>query len=275
MSNTIFPMTELGGIAVSRLTIGTNTFHGFSHFSSARSEWLKRHFTPERIYEVVKYCAEQGLNLTIAGARPDYAEILRQVEKDTGQHIYDIGTPGGQTLAELKQGIDEAAEIGCEFCWPHTSWTDVRVLPPENRIVDGPEAIDYIRKRGLIPGWSTHRPETVVVSDRAGYDVAGYVQIFNSIGFLCALETDWERQIIRGAKHPVVSIKPLGAGRVMPPTGLSFAYGNIKPIDTVAIGMLSVEEAAEDISIARQCIAEMSPETELQYSRSKASVVAS
>ncbi len=275
MPETPFPMTELGGVAISRLMIGTNTFHGFSHFSKARSDWLKRYFTPERIYEVVKFCAEQGLNATIAGVRPDYAEILRQVEKDTGRHIYYIGTPAGATLEELKRGIDEAADIGCEFCWPHTSWTDVRILKQENRIVDAPEAIDYIRRRGMIPGWSTHRPETIVVSDAAGYDVAGYVQIFNSTGFLCAVETDWMRRIIRNAAHPVVSIKPLAAGRIMPPTGLSYVYGNLRPIDTVAIGMLSVEEAAEDIEIARQCIAAVSPETELQYSRSKASVVSS
>ena len=178
------------------------------------------------------------------------------MEKDTGVHIYYIATPGGETLADLKRGVDECADIGAEFCWPHTSWTDARVLSAENRIHEGPEALDYIRKRGMIPGWSTHRPETVVITDRNDYDAAGYVQIFNSIGFLCAVETDWERNIIRNAKHPVVSIKPLGSGRIMPPTGFGFAYSNIKPEDTVAIGMMSLQEAKEDIAIARQCIAD-------------------
>jgi len=266
-----FPMTEIGGIAVSRLMIGTNTFHGFSHFSKARSEWLKRHFTPERIYEVVKYCVEQGLNVTVAGKRADYAEILQEVERDTGRHVYYIATPAAPDLEEMKRQIDECADMGAEFCWPHTSWTDSRLVPSEDRIVDGPEVIEHIRKRGMSPGWSTHRPETVVISDRAGYDVDGYIQIFNSIGFLCAVETDWERRIIRNTPKPVVAIKPLGSGRIMPPTGLAFCYGNIKPIDTVAIGMLSVEEAEEDIAIARQCLSETaSPEVELQYTRSKA-----
>ncbi len=270
-----FPMTTIGGIEVSRLTIGSNTFHGHSHFSQARSEWLRRYFTPERIYEVVAYCAEEGLNLTIAAQRKDYADVLAEVERNTGHHIYYIGTPSGATLEELKQGIDESADMGCEFCWPHTSWTDSHLLITENRIADGPEILEYIRKRGMIPGWSTHRPETVTVSDRAGYDVAGYVQIFNAIGFLCAIETDWQRGVIRGTPKPVVSIKPLGAGRVMPPTGLGFAYSNIKPIDTVAIGMMSLEEAKEDIAIARQCIAEAGggPEVALQYTRSKAALV--
>ena len=70
------------------------------------------------------------------------------------------------------------------------------------------------------------------------------------------------------------SIQPLGAGRIMPPTGFGLVYSNIKPTDTVAIGMLSVEEAAEDIEIARQCIADTcaGPEVELQYTRSKATL---
>jgi hypothetical protein len=71
-----------------------------------------------------------------------------------------------------------------------------------------------------------------------------------------------------------VSIKPLGAGRIMPPTGLGFVYSNIKPIDTVVIGMMSVQEAEEDIRIARQCIEQScrGPEVELQYTRSKAAL---
>lgn len=270
-----FPMTELGGIAVSRLTIGTNTFHGFSHFSHARSEWLKRHFTYERIYEVVEYCAKEGLNLTVASPRADYKELLDEIERNTGQHIYYIATPGGGSLDELKANIDACADMGAEFCWPHTSWTDSHLVPAENKVVDGPEVLEYIRKRGMIPGWSTHRPETVTVSDRVGYDVAGYIQIFNPIGFLCQVETDWTRNIIRGTQKPVVNIKPLASGRVMPPTGLQYCYSNIKPIDTVAIGMMSVEEAQEDIAIARQCLEQVGggPEVQLQYTRSKADLV--
>jgi hypothetical protein len=254
--------------------IGSNTFHGFSHFSGAKDRWLREYFTPERIYEVMAYCAEQGLNATIALQRRDYTDLMREVERNTGRHINYIATPAGETLEDLKRGIREAADLGCEYCWPHTSWTDVRVLPAENRIHDGPEAIAYIRQCGMIPGWSTHRPETVAVSDRNDYDVAGYVQILNPIGFLCAVETDWAASVIRGAKHPCVCIKPLGAGRVMPPTGLGFVYANVKPSDTVVIGMASIHEACDDIEIARACIERRDAEIELQYTRSKTTLTA-
>jgi len=264
-----FPRTNIGGIEISRLIIGTNTFHGFSHFSGARDQWLREYFTPERIYEVLEVCAEAGLNATVAGVRRDYMEILQELERHTGHHIVYIGTPGGRDLEELKAGIREAADLGCEMCWPHTGWTDSRLVPAENRIVDGPEALAYIRECGMIPGWSTHRPETVTISDRAGYDVAGYIQIYNSIGFLCAVETDWTARVIQNTPKPVVCIKPLGSGRIMPPTGLNFVYSTIKPIDTVCIGMLSPQEAREDIALARACLEQKPAEVELQKTRSK------
>ena len=92
-----FPMTSIGGMDISRLIIGSNTFHGFSHFSRARDEWLRKHFTPERIYEVMAHCAEEGLNATIAIQRKDYVDIIAEVRRNTGHHINYIATPAGAT----------------------------------------------------------------------------------------------------------------------------------------------------------------------------------
>ncbi len=268
-----FPTTTLGGHDVSRLAIGTNTFFGYSHFSAAKDRWLRDHFTPERIYEVLEYCAKRGLNVTLAPQRQDYADLLAEVERNTGVRIRYIATPSGGTLEALKAEIREAADMGCEDCWPHTSWTDAHLLPAENRIHEGPEVIAYIRECGMIPGWSTHRPVTVIVSDRNDYDIAGYVQILNPIGFLCQVETDWCAGVIRNAKHPCVCIKPLGAGRVLPPTGLPYVYANCKPSDTVCIGMTSVYEAEEDIEISLAAIERRDAELKLQVTRSKAALV--
>jgi hypothetical protein len=219
-------------------------------------------------------CARQGLNATVSMQRPDYAEVLRQVEADTGVHLHWFATPGGRDTAELKEGICQAAELGAEFCLPHTMWTDARILSSRGVIEEAEEVLAFIRAQGMRPGWSTHRPEAVTISDARGYDVEVYIQIFNSDGFLCQVETDWVASVIRHARKPVLCIKPLGAGRIMPPTGLSFVYHNIKPVDTVAIGMMSVEEAEEDIAVARQVLAGMTAEAELQTTRSKAVLVA-
>lgn len=269
-----FPTSNIGGYDISRLIIGSNTFHGFSHFSKARSDWLRRHFTPERIFEVMSLCARNGLNATVSMQRPDYAEVLRAVESDTGVHIHWFATPGGRDTEELKDGICQAAELGAEFCLPHTMWTDARLLPARGVIEEAEEVIDFIKSKGMRAGWSTHRPEAVTISDRAGYDVDVYIQIYNSDGFLCQVETDWVQSVINNAKKPCLCIKPLGAGRIMPPTGLSFVYNTIKPVDIVAIGMMSLEEAQEDIDLARKILEGQVAQGELQTTRSKAVLMA-
>ena len=51
---TAIPTTNIGGIEISRVTCGTNPFNGFSHFSKARDDFMRAHFTKERIVEVLK-----------------------------------------------------------------------------------------------------------------------------------------------------------------------------------------------------------------------------
>jgi hypothetical protein len=62
----------------------------------------------------------------------------------------------------------------------------------------------------------------------------------------------------------------LAAGRIIPPTGLHFSFGTIKPIDAVCIGLMSTEEAEESIAIARSLLTGSTEPVDLTTSRSKA-----
>jgi len=269
------PMTQIGSYSISRVLCGTNCFFGHSHFSAARSNWLRRYFSMDRIVEVMCAAAEEGVNGTISADLPEMAEAIARVKKLTGVQYIWMATPGGKNLEELKQGIQRSAELGAHFCLPHVSYTDNHLLVAKQRIEGAEEIIAMTRELGMGTGWSTHRPETIVVSDAAKYDADTYVQPFNAIGFLCSVETDWIAHIIRNAQKPVVCIKPLGAGRIMPPTGLPFVFHNCKPNDTVAIGFMSVEEVQEDIKIVRNILEGAQEEIALQETRSKAGLKAS
>lgn len=253
-----FPTTHIEHFELSRMLIGTNTFFGYSHFSDAKDTWLRRYFTPERILGVIEACARQGLNGILSGAGSRFntglKPILEEVERNTGVHVVWIGTPGGRTLEELLEEIRAAADRGVEICMPHQMYTDNMLVPNEGRLVGYEEAAQLIRDLGMSPGLSTHRPETITTCDQAGYDVAAYIQPYNPIGFLCPLETDGVQRIINKTDKPVIVIKPLGAGRVLPQTGLRFCYSTIKPIDTVCVGMLSPEEVEQDVELARSLI---------------------
>ena len=267
-----FPLTEIGGLPISRLIIGSNWFMGYSHTSRAKDEWIRRYQTVERIVEVLAVCSGEGLNAICSSPEEKMYQALLAHEQQTGRHLTWFATPSGRNLAELFSGIERCAEWGAEFCLPHQSYIDVRLLITEQRIADLEQITEKIRSLGMIPGLSTHRPETITVGDAAGYDIAVYVQPYNAIGFLCAVETDWMAHIIRQTPKPVMCIKPLAAGRILPPTGLSFVYHSIKPTDIVCIGLLSPEEAREDIALAHSILTGDEEERELQYTRSKASL---
>ena len=126
----------------------------------------------------------------------------------------------------------------------------------------------------MIPGLSTHMPESPIYADETGLDVAGYIQIYNAAGFLMQIEIDWVHRSIWQREKPVVAIKPLGAGRVPPLVGLAFSWATIRPLDMICIGCYTPDEAREVIDISRSQLEGRASGVELQTTRSKASVMA-
>lgn len=273
-----FPMTHIEDVSLSRLMVGTNWFLGYSHFSAAKSRWIAEYMTVERITEVMTVFAREGINCVMSPIHPHMKEAIHRVHEESGVEMVWVATPSGEEVDDLLPGIEQAAELGARICLPHQHWTDGNLLANRKEIIGLDRVTARIRQLGMIPGLSTHRPETVPVCDQAGYDVATYIQILNPIGFLCQVETDWIVKVISESPKPIIVIKPLAAGRVLPTTGLSFAYHSIKPQDIVCIGTMSTYEAEDDIRIAREILAEPPAsdppsKRELDYSRSKANLV--
>ncbi|GAG02576.1 unnamed protein product [marine sediment metagenome] len=126
-----------------------------------------------------------------------------------------------------------------------------------------------IRDRGMLPGLSTHMPETIIYADESGLDVETYISIYNAAGFLMHLEVDWVHRIIWNAKHPVIAIKPMAAGRLLPLVGLAFVWATVRDTDMVAVGTSTPDEAREVIEFSRSILERRSDRVELQKTRSK------
>jgi len=73
-----------------------------------------------------------------------------------------------------------------------------------------------IRERDMLPGLSTHIPETVVYADETALDVETYIQPFNLMGYLMQLEWTGCAGSSKRAKKPVITIKTMVPGN--PPT---------------------------------------------------------
>jgi hypothetical protein len=126
-----------------------------------------------------------------------------------------------------------------------------------------------IRERGMIPGLSTHMPETPGYADAQGADVETYIQIYNAAGFMMQVEIDWVARIIAQAKKPVMTIKPFAAGRLHPFVGLAFVWNTIRDQDMVTVGVTTPNEASEVIEMSMDFLSKRLPDNVLQSTRSK------
>lgn len=276
-----FVRTVVGGVSVSRMIIGTNWFLGYSHASRAKDRFITGYQTRERIAGILEVFLQNGID-TIMGSPsgPDSVLIkaIKDAENRIGRRMILIitpsfsTTPGRESEIEAERIFDEAANLGATFCFPHQSVTDALLDRMTRTIRYMKHYAAMIRQRGMIPGLSTHMPETIVYADNTGLDVESYTQIYNSSGFLMQVEADWIMRIIQEAKKPVMVIKPLAAGRITPPVGLAFVWNTIRNKDMLTIGTTTPDEAKEVIDISRDYLGRRSGKIQLQETRSKRSL---
>jgi len=274
-----FPRTTIETLSVPRLIIGCNWFLGYSHTSAAKDDLIKERMTATRIADVLVTFMQAGID-AIYGVRPE-AVIVRAVaeaEQRAGHALIKIAIPtlplgdDAAARAEAARILDEYAALGVALCMPHQATTDAFVNRRTQSLAGIEPYLAMIRERGMLPGLSTHMPETPGYADATGLDVATYIQIYNAAGFLMQIEADWVQRMIWQARKPVITIKPLAAGRLMPLVGLAFAWSTIRDCDMVCVGSSSPAEAEELIEISYAILEHRAPRGALQETRSKASL---
>jgi len=275
---TEFPRTVVGGVSLPRMLAGTNWFLGYSHTSLAKDNFIKELQSRERIAEVLTVFLERGIDAIMAPLSQHLEDAIRVAEHRTGRRMTRILTPsfnirpGGPPEDEPEAVFDRCKALGATFCLPHQCVTDALVDRMHNVIRDIDRYTRMIRERDMIPGLSTHMPEAVVLADNTGADVETYIQLYNAAGFLMQVEVDWVMRIIRDAKKPVMTIKPLAAGRLLPVVGLAFVWNTIRDQDMVTIGTTTPDEAREVIDLSFDLLNRRLPDNELQKTRSKQSL---
>ena len=275
-----FPRTTVGGLSLPRLICGSNWLLGYSHTTVAKDRLIKELFDiPAKVAKVIEVFARAGCNAFMSMPNEFVRAALDEVEQRTGTEMLWVATPGyaeGGAPDSWKRSVELTQRLRAQFCFPHQSVTDP-LLDKANKRLD-PLLLDHlrlVREAGLIPGLSSHAPEAIICADACDADVETYIQPYNAAGFLCQVETDWLQHIIRSARKPVMTIKPLAAGRVHPVTGLTFAWNTIRDCDMITLGTMSTYEAEEVIEISLACLERRKAEIELQFTRSKSQFVSS
>lgn len=265
----MFPRTEVSGISLSRMIIGTNWLLGWSHTGPAADQLIRTaNPTGEAMLPLLNRFVSNGVD-TIMGpisSQPVMLDGIRFTEERTGKKMILVDTPvinvgnDVQARREAYETIKRSAATGASFCLLHHSSVEKLVRKDSETVERIADYTEMIREQGMIPGLSAHMPELIVYSDMNNYDVQTYIQIYNCMGFLMQVEVESVAKIIHNAKKPVMTIKPMAAGRVTPFVGLNFVWNTIRPGDLVTVGCMTEPEAAEDIEISMAAIEHRFPD---------------
>ncbi|MCL2719515.1 MAG: hypothetical protein FWE14_12130 [Lachnospiraceae bacterium] len=271
----LFPRTTVAGISLPRMLIGTNWLAGWSHKSVAADDRIKNHHSEScTIIPLLETFVKNGIDAIMApfGRVPPIMKAAAEVEQRLGQKIIRIDTPiinvddSDKARRDAEATIRESRELGADFCLIHHSSAEQLVNKNKGIIDRFSDYTTMIREQGLIPGVTAHMPEIIVYCDENNYDVETYIQIYNCLGFLMQVEVETVAAIINNAKKPVMTIKPMAAGRVTPYIGLNFTWATLRKCDMVTVGCFDEHEAAEVIEISRAALEGRFPDLEKRQS---------
>lgn len=263
-----FPRTIVGGVSLSRMVIGTNWLLGFSHTGPAADQQIKRRFPDgPSAYPMLKNFLDNGIDTMLGMLEQEqvFQDMVKYAEDQTGKKLILIDTPilnvddNEAARREALEKIRASKNAGAMFCLPHHSCVEQLVNKNTHKINRLPDYLDMVRQEGMIPGLSAHMPELIIYSDENEYDVETYIQIYNCMGFLMQFETEVVNQIIHNAKKPVITIKPMAAGRCTPFVGLNFVWNTIRDCDMVCLGCTDANEALEDIEYSMAALERRAP----------------
>lgn len=259
---------------------------GYSHCTPAKDK-LINDVTGNRksMADILEVFFRAGVD-TVMGLleRPHLSDAIKDAEDRTGVKAIVVSTPHipfnretpakGFDTDEVARILDNTARLGATICMPHSCTTDAMVDRCTREVRQMDKVCRMIRERGMIPGLSTHLPETIIYADETELDVETYISIYNAMGFLMTIEVDWIANVIRNARKPVMTIKPMAAGQIRPFQALNFVWNTIRPVDMVTVGTMTPDEAKELIELSLSILENRIANVELQETRSKASVKA-
>ncbi|GHV87626.1 hypothetical protein AGMMS50255_9220 [Spirochaetia bacterium] len=277
-----FPRTTVGGVSLPRMIIGTNWLFGWSHTGHAADSFIKDCYAAEDSFVPIlgAYLAH-GVDAVMGpfSTHPGAADKIHKAQDILGKKLIIIDTPvinvddTEQARKTVRDIFKYSAEIGSAFCLIHHSSCEQLVNKNRKTMERLPQYLEMIREAGLKPGLSAHMPEVIQYADLNNYDVETYIQIFNCMGFMMQVEIESVIRIIHDAKKPVMTIKPMAAGRVTPYVGLTFNWNVLPQNAMVTVGAFSKYEAEEDVDISLAALEHRLPRVEGRSSPAAQSII--
>lgn len=250
------PMVPLGQLTSSRFIIGGNPFSGNSHQPGDVSRQMADWYTTDRIKRTLEQAADEGVNTFLGRGDKHIQRVMREYWNEGGR-IKNWIAQSAPEYGDMNRNVREVAGIGGRGMYIQGAHIDR--LYAEGRLDEARPWVDEIRNRGMAAGVGSHRPDVLRIVQDKGWPVDFYMQCFYNLSEngeaykpddpLKAVAT------IRELEKPTIAFKILAAGRNAPDESFDFAFSNIKPTDSVCVGIFAKhrpDEVCQDAELTRK-----------------------
>jgi hypothetical protein len=231
------PTVRLGTLEVSRLILGSNPFWGYSHKSAQLDEEMRRHYTDERIIQILDEAADCGLTALASPPDARWVNLWARYLENGGRLKTWISQCHGNP-EQMTEEIDRSVKAGAGAIF-------IQGLRVEEQFAKGNldllrAWIERIKEAGLPAGAAAHWPEIHPELERRRFPTDFYYQCFYNVSRgndYSAAERDKAVATIERLEKPVIAYKILGAGRLSASEGFEFAFNHIARKDGVCVGI--------------------------------------
>ncbi len=251
---------RLGQHEWSKIVCGSNPFNARSHFSAARDTEYRDRFSPEEIERVLLHAQQAGINAYETSASEQAWTAVTNVRQRSDRTLHLIGSTRIDETSDIRSHQQKLAFLidkRAELCVIHAQVVDYRRSGDD---IPGLERmLEAIHAASLLAGISTHEVATVELCERRRYAIDAYLFPLNLTGFVYpgfqGSDTPEARaDLVRGLDKTFILMKTLGAGRIPPDEGLAFALESSKPNDLISLGVGSIDELDESLSIVEKLL---------------------
>ena len=250
------------GLELTKMLIGANPFGGWSHQTKEVSDAMRDFHTEEVILDTWDRAYAAGINAFVTNtccdklfdASAKYVasgkpmKWLAQVEF----HYWDEGI-------DYRGALDRSAAAGASGLFMQGEI--LGRLMNEGNVKLVRDFVEYARTKGVPVGIAGHNPEDHYQIDRLDLVDFHVIPLFYCKNDDFRIEDMFEAtRLIRYLRKPCIAYKVLGAGRLEPRMGFSFALRNIKPNDVILVGMsrhADDDQVEKDVALMDELLKKM------------------
>lgn len=258
MADTGMPTGKIGNLTISRLIIGGNQFSGWSHSRDLKylRELFKAYATEERIMQTLEMAEESGINTILTSA----SGYLTRYWKERGGKIQWIAQVHPKTT-DITSDIKRAIDAGAVAAYVQGGVGDSFVKGGRVDLLG--EAVDFIKRNGVIAGIGGHSIQVPMAVEKAGIKPDFYMKTLHhdhywsatppqqrvefNVDSNSAVDHDniWEIApektigFMKAVPRPWIAFKVLAAGAIHPREGFKYAFDN--GADFICVGMFDFQ----------------------------------